>query len=386
MPHSNISSGKLSSLLGTYNMAAVSMRYSHFAPRVYNLCRSLGFEQGKIMPSRAFCSDESQGYPIILLAKHFGTFPFNHGRVGGIVATDRHAPHAQHGKDLFIIQASHVGYDPESKQFGTYRRLQTEKQNNTSNCGKICNALEWYLNEYKFAQNNIFLKYEKGKHLVIIDNHLLHLEREQGLFIKLDHFVDVDNRGMPPLPESSISTAKVFIASKKLVDSLNDFDWNADSLQAIQQDLKPELFYFKRNISQYADEGRDHLEQNLLPVMPYIVSSEFPALTAAQANTQIEFDRTFRSIAQDPAYKGKKVLFISGLNIDISPQTDQIFPLTKFIPWAAYIQDENGQQQIWEQKELYEKLMQQSLENTDQINLESEIEVMQKTKEILLPF
>jgi len=59
MPYTNLSSGTLSSLLGTYNMATVSMRYSHFAPRVYNLCRSLGFESGKIMPSRAFCSDES---------------------------------------------------------------------------------------------------------------------------------------------------------------------------------------------------------------------------------------------------------------------------------------------------------------------------------------
>ena len=57
------------------------------------------------MPSRAFCSDESQGYPIILITKHFGTFPFNHGLVGGIVATDRHAPHSHHGKDLVIIQA-----------------------------------------------------------------------------------------------------------------------------------------------------------------------------------------------------------------------------------------------------------------------------------------
>jgi hypothetical protein len=39
-------------------------------PRLYNLCKSLGFEAGNIMPSRAFFSDESQGYPIILIAKH----------------------------------------------------------------------------------------------------------------------------------------------------------------------------------------------------------------------------------------------------------------------------------------------------------------------------
>jgi hypothetical protein len=107
-------SGLISSLLGAYHMSEVSMRYSRFMPRAYNLAKSLGFKRGKIMPSRAFCSDESQGYPSILIAKHFGIFPFNHGLVGGVMATDRHAPHAHHGKDLVIIQASHVGYDPEN--------------------------------------------------------------------------------------------------------------------------------------------------------------------------------------------------------------------------------------------------------------------------------
>jgi len=81
-------------------MAQVGMRYSEFAPRVYNLAKSLGFTPGKMMPSRAFCSDESQGYPIIQIAKQFGTFPFNHGRVGGMIALDRHGPHAHHGMDL----------------------------------------------------------------------------------------------------------------------------------------------------------------------------------------------------------------------------------------------------------------------------------------------
>ena len=79
-------------LLSDFHIDGVAMRYSQFVPRLYNLCLSLGFKPGKIMPSRAFCSDESQGYPIILIAKHFGTFPFNHGQVGGIVATDRHGP------------------------------------------------------------------------------------------------------------------------------------------------------------------------------------------------------------------------------------------------------------------------------------------------------
>ena len=94
------------------------MRYGKFVPRLYNLCRSLDYTPGKIMPARAFCADENQGYPIIQLTKHFGTFLFNHGRAGGIMATDRHRPHAHHGKDLLILQASHVGYDPETGEFG----------------------------------------------------------------------------------------------------------------------------------------------------------------------------------------------------------------------------------------------------------------------------
>lgn len=376
--------GAFSSLLDAFQMANVSMRYSLFVPRAYNLALSLGFQPGKIMPSRAFCSDESQGYPIILLAKHFGTFPFNHGMVGGVVATDRHGPFAHHGQDLLLIQASHVGYDPETGRFGTYRRLQTEHQEETTNCGKICGALDWYINEYDFAKNNILLKIEDGIHKIIIDNQLSNVERQQGLILKLNKFVKSDDRGIP-IPEVSMSTSKVFVALPELVEHIGQDKWIKDKTTPIGHALYPDLFYFRRTTSQ-EDEGSDHLEKNLINAMPYIVYSKWPALAAAQANTQVEFDRTFRSITLDHAYTGKKVLFISGLNVDISPQKDQIFPLTKFIPWAAFVQDENGNQQTWEQAELFEKLKEQSSENPNQINLEEAIELMQGFKEIKLPF
>lgn len=371
-----------SSLLSAFKMAEVSMRYSLFIPRVYNLALSLGFTAGKIMPSRAFCSDESQGYPIILLAKHFATFPFNHGRVGGIVATDRHGPHAHHGKDLFILQASHVGYDPTSQQFGIYRRLQTEPQNETTNCGKICGALEPYLHEYQFAQNNIWLTLENKQHKVIIDNQLINTEREEGLILRLDKLVKADKQTIEPI--RSNSTSKEFITSPDFIKLIKDFQWT-DTKQPIAEQLSPDLFYYRRNLSN-ENEGHDHMEKNLLNGMPYIVTSKWPALSAAQANTQVEFDRCYRSIAQDPAYKGKNVLFISGLNVDISPQKGQLFPLTKFIPWAAYFQDEKGHQQTWEQAELFAKLSEQSTENPNQVNLESAIDTMQKAEEIQLPF
>ncbi len=102
---------------------------------------------------------QNHAFPCVLLGREpgfpdhpyhqlFGTFPFNHGRVGGIVATSRHGAHAHHGKDLAIIQASHVGYDPESACFGTYRRLLTDSKTRTSACGKITGILDWYRQEY----------------------------------------------------------------------------------------------------------------------------------------------------------------------------------------------------------------------------------------------
>ena len=72
------------------------------------------------------------------------------------------------------------------------------------------------------------------------------------------------------------------------------------------------------------------------------IISNSHSLLAAQITTQIEFDRTFRTLVKKHAYNGKKVLFIAGLDVDISPQPGQLFPLTKFVPWAAYMQDSDS--------------------------------------------
>jgi len=79
--------------------------YSSVIPRLYRLCLERVFTPGKIMPSRACCPGERPVCPVSLITRHFGTFPFKHGLVGGIVATGRHDPHSHHGNDLVIIQA-----------------------------------------------------------------------------------------------------------------------------------------------------------------------------------------------------------------------------------------------------------------------------------------
>jgi hypothetical protein len=356
------------------------MRYSKFVPRFYNLCKSYGFEPGRIMPSRAFCSDENQGFPIILITKHFGAFPFNHGLVGGIVATDRHGPHAHHGKDLVIIQASHVGYDPETGKFGVYRRLQMDPLANTASCGKIDAVLEWYQKEYHFAKKNVSFNLMDDQAFVIIDNQFLDNGGEDGLFLALDNIVDM-KKGNPPEPLHVLSTSKVFRINPAFKARLPQSLWKSNNRVPIGEQLTADLFYFRRKVST-AIEGRDQLEHNLGRYMSQIVTASFPALTAAMANTQIEFDRAYRTLIKEPGYRGRNLAFIAGINIDISPQKGQLFPLTKFVPWAAYIQTQDEKQITLEQKEIVEALNAQSFVNPDRIELSKAIQVMESTPEI----
>jgi hypothetical protein len=369
-------------ILSGFRIEGMAMRYSQFVPRLYNLCLALGFTPGKIMPSRAFCSDESQGYPIILIAKHFGTFPFDHGQVGGIVATDRHGPHAQHGRDLAMILASHVGYDPDTARFGDYRRQQTEGLDIGTNCGKIAGVLGWYQDEYRFARNNILLRREADRRLLIIDNQLLGEHRGEGLFLRLDRLaVHNGEDGFKAL--KALSTAKAFEAAPKLVADLPDDVWDTGRGTPIGPHLTPDLFSFRREIP--ADlEGRRQLEANLFDAMPYIVTARWPALVAAQINTQVEFDRTFRTIVKSDEYRGRHLLFIAGLNIDVSPREGQLFPLTKFVPWAAYIQAPDGSGCTLEQTELVARLHEQSSDNPRRIDLEDAIRAMGGEQEVKL--
>ena len=370
----------IKSALEDFIIEGSTFPYNDFVARLYNFCRSIGLQSGKILPSRAFCSDETQGYPSILIAKHFGAFPFNHGRVGGIVATDRHGPHAHHGKDLLIIHASHVGYDPGNSSFGQYHRRHTENFETTPTCGKINSVLEWYLQQYTFAKENIFLHRHGKELLVTIGNQILNENKKEGLFLHLDQFVAVGRHGAVR-PTKSYSTSKCYVASPEFRKLLGETAWPNKGHESIGERLLPELFGFKRHISG-DPETHGLLEENLIHPMPWIVSSTSPLLTAAQANTQVEFDRTYRTLVNGDAYLGKRLLFISGLNIDISPHQDQVFPLTTFVPWAAFVQDQQGQCSVLEQRDIMDRLLEQREHNPDEVDLEVAIQQMKNVEEI----
>ena len=103
---------------------------------------------------------------------------------------------------------------------------------------------------------------------------------------------------------------------------------------------------------------------------------------AAKTNIQLEFARVVESIRRSDAYKGRNLLYIAGLNIDIPGDED--FPLMNyFVPWAAHVQLEDGTSGEYthpiEQDELFVKLMEQSPENLDQMDLKENIRRILKT-------
>ena len=357
-------------------VAGHAMRYSQFVPRLYNYCLSLGFERDRMMPSRAFCSDESQGYPVILIAQHFGTFPFDHGRVGGKVAINRHGPYAHHGEDLVIIQASHVGYDAGTGRFGIYQRQRTEGRGFGDNCGKLCAVLHWYQDEYRHAREGVYCGAIEGEPAVCIDNQYLDDKRHEGLFLVLDRII---RHGEEPL--KVLSTSKAFRANAALIDRLPAELWR-DKMTAIGPHLTSDLFFYRRTPTEGL-EGHDILEAALAPAMPVLVTSANPALDAARYTTQVEFDRTYRSILREPAYHTKNLLFISGLNIDISPDDERPLPLTKFVPWAAYASLRDGRRFLLEQDELTDTLRHQSGDNPDRLSFDGAIRDMAKVGEIM---
>ena len=352
-----------------------AMRYSQFVPRLYNYCLSLGFERDRMMPSRAFCSDESQGYPVVLIALHFGTFPFDHGRVGGKVAINRHGPHAHHGEDLVIIQASHVGYDADTSRFGVYQRQRTTGRGFGDNCGKLCAVLHWYQDEYRHAGEGVLCGRIDGEPAVFIDNQYLDEKRPEALLLHLDRLIQQADD-----PLKVLSTSRAFRAAPSLVERLPPEMWR-DKPVAIGALLTPDLFGFRRTPTEGL-EGHDILEAALAPAMPALVTSAHPPLDAARYTTQVEFDRTYRSILREPTYRNKNVLFVSGVNIDISPSDGLPFPLTKFVPWAAYASLRDGRSFLLEQDELTETLRRQSADNPHRFSLDSSIREMTDAEEI----
>ncbi len=369
--------------IGQFKVHDYAMPYVEFVPKLYNFCLSLGFSDGYMMPSRAFCSDENQGMPILLISRHFGTFPFDHGIVGGIMAIDRHGPHSTHGEDAVIIQASHVGYDPHTKTYGTCNRPKMRGECKSSSCGKITHVIEPFLQQFKMAQNRIFLhRNDGGEYLITVKDSFIDFHTspiEDGLTLHLQNIARRTGDGAI-VPIATHSTSHTYEVSEDFRRRINEtgYEWQGGVGKAIGNLLAADLFSFRVTNK----GGGSMLERNLIEFMPSIVTHKSPQLKAAKVNVQREFARTVESIHRGTEYNGKNLLYIAGLNLDIAsyhghPET------TYFVPWAAYIQlkDSCPSEYIHplEQDRLFQKLSEQSTINPSQISIKDEIDKMLHT-------
>ena len=365
--------------LAPFKVDGLAIPYPEFVPKLFNFCMSLGFRKGLIMPSRAFCSDENQGWPIILMTKHFGTFPFNHGRVGGIIATDRHGPHAHHGEDSVILQASHVGYDPHSGTYGKCVRPKMAGTTISNSCGKITHVITPYLEQYQFAQERIFLhRDESGNHLITVKNSFVDFAShpvKNGLVLLLEKIVKLDD-DRRIVPVAALSTSHTFAVTEEFCRRIDatGYIWKGGYGEGIKDLLFADLFFFREDF--HETDASILLERSLAEFMPEIVTSRNPSLRAAKIIIQLEFSRIVESIRRGTEYTGKNLLYVTGLNLDISEFEG--FPATTyFVPWAAHIQLQNGAPEEYahpvEQDRLFELIMAQSIENSDQVNLKEEI-------------
>ena len=213
---------------------------------------------------------------------------------------------------------------------------------------------------------------------------LIARQRKEGLFLHAPRLVAGAEHGQPR-PAATRSTGHIFLAAEQLIERLGESAWPAQDSVAIGKRLSAEDFYFKHK-SDSPDPFQDQLEANLITPMPWILSSKHPLLTAACANTLAEFERTYRSLVQAPAMQGRNLVFLAGLNIDISPLPGDEFPQTKFVPWAAFVQRADGHREILEQDQLFERLAHASSSNPRQIDLEKALAHMGAKRDAVVSF
>ncbi|CAE8631604.1 unnamed protein product [Polarella glacialis] len=412
---------------GVVQLDLSMMGYRQFVPRLHNLCKQLGMKTGKVLPSIGFCSDENQGYCTILITKHFRCFPFNHGYIGGIMALDRHGPHAAHGDDMVIIHAPHVAYDPVNETYGSYRRRQSSTEDNKSTCcGKVSAVCAPYKAAYESALSRLCCLFLPDRSVDISVSNTMMLEPEEendcsaALFLNYDKlFAKCDDgsfsspvfrRGTSLVHRASDSFAAAYklaiedekgnkvVAGIRLEDS--DLEsgedrvytgasswknglpgrskrlkgWHSLKEPVLKHLLSSEMFYFKSD-NLHGEQHR--LERVLLPQMPHLLTMPYDIeLSGALLCMQSEFDCTTHSVSHDPAYKKKNLLLISGLNIDISPDggNQEAFPNTMFLPWAAYIQLASGERRVLEPPDIVKLLFAEDTENPYAIDYQQSIQ------------
>jgi len=298
--------------------------------------------------------------------------------------------------------------------------MQTPDDHVSTSCGMVAGTLAWYLDKYNDAKKRVRIV-QAGKQdiRVRIPIDLLDGDRKDGLILNLNSIAKGDpigrnnayqefavssvlantlarvdffkeaaakkaeaakaagaeeaaKKAAPPKPPSAAES--VGFKAPPAVAGLVDEGLSAP----IGALLTADTFTFRRATVDRGEPGY-FLERHILKNIGEIVTSSAPYLTAALAASQLEFERTCRTLIGNPLYKGKKVLYMSGVNVDMSPSAKSTNALgdTKFLPVASLFIDSNGEPFTMQAEALYRALDKQPTKNPKAIDLEEALTITQ---------
>jgi hypothetical protein len=349
--------------LGVFRIEGMSLDYSDFVPRLYNFCHSAGLARRKLSLGTAFCADQDQGRAALLLTKHFGAYPIEIGNADATLDFRDANNWMDRSNDIVLLQAGHVLNLSTTTLHAGSSGLRTEPGEPTTGCGALSRVLTWYLREYQDALSHVRFHMEHGRRLVEIDTVLLERNGRDGLCLSLDRLVEKAPSGS--FQTSFESDLKVtFHANKALPAKL----FEGQNTQACKV-LDPEWFSFNSSESK-VEMALKYAEANLRDQMPYIVSAQDPLFTAAEINIQKEFDANTQRIRVSSAAKGKRLVYLAGINVEAPYRGGKYLSETEFLPWQVYIQDDEGKSEVLNQVTLMCGLREASPVNPDTINLD----------------
>ena len=345
----------------------MSLDYSNFVPRLYNFCHSAGLARRKLSPGAVFCSDQDHGRAMLLLAKHFGAYPIELGNAGATLDCRDTDKWMDRSNDIVLLQAGHVLNISTTMLNAGSSGPHAELGGLPTGCGALSRVLAWYLHEYQDALSHVRFRQEQGRHLVEVDTVLLERNGRDGLCLSLERLAEkAPSGGFQTGFESDLKVA--FLANTALPAKL----FEEQNTRACKL-LHPEWFSFNTSGSK-VEMALKCAEANLRDQMPYIVSAQDPLFTAAEINIQKEFDANMQHIRVSGAAKGKRLVYLAGINVETPYRSGKYLSETEFLPWQVFIQDDEGKCEVLNQVTLMHKLREASPVNPDTINLDEALQ------------
>lgn len=307
--------------------------YEEFLPRLKNFCLSLGFKKTMAMSQEPSPSQETESadIPVSLFTANGITCPA--------------------GNDSVIILSTRVPYEPSWGVYGGLPRPLIHERIDRRTDETVSNFIAPYLAQYHFAQKHIYLtKKEAGQYLVTLPTNLLSQETKSGsnnLKIRLDKFTvpNVDGLFVPLLVADSFVS---FPISEQFLQHLSDnnFSWEMGKFQRIGALLTAELFSFTEteqlSNSNGSESSKSIFFKTLLPGMNCIVTHANPQLRAAIIHLKSEFSRMVDELLRNKVESSSgNLLCVAGLDIDVAAFKGR--GERYFVPWAAYLQQDQRQ-------------------------------------------